>query len=166
MRVENTNVRPMQDEVALASCFAMRYKTAMIYQKEIQVRTSKHGQMHDLTNAVTHIVTESRVKTGIAHVFNVGSTGAVGTIEFEPGLEDDLPTMLDRLMPPSRDYGHERAWHDGNGHSHLQATTLGPSLTVPVARGALTLGTWQQIFHLECDIKPRQRTIVVTVMGE
>jgi len=138
----------------------------MIYQKQIQVRTTTHGQMHNLTEAVARIVTESRVKTGTAHVFNIGSTGAVGTIEFEPGLERDLPEILDRLMPPSRDYGHERAWHDGNGHSHLQATTLGPSLTVPITNGALALGTWQQIFHLECDIKPRQRTIVVTVMGE
>lgn len=138
----------------------------MVYQKQIQIRTSEHGQMHDLTDDVARIVTESQVKAGIAHVFNIGSTGAVGTIEFEPGLEQDLPEMLDRLMPPSRDYGHERAWHDGNGHSHLQATTLGPSITVPVTNGALALGTWQQIFHLECDIKPRQRTIVVTVMGE
>lgn len=138
----------------------------MVYQKEIQIRTADHGEMHDLTAAVAHIVAESQVKAGIAHVFNIGSTGAVGTIEFEPGLEQDLPEMLDRLMPPSRDYGHERAWHDGNGHSHLQATTLGPSITVPVANGVLALGTWQQIFHLECDIKPRQRTIVVTVMGE
>ena len=156
----------MQDEVALASRTAMGYKTGMIYQKEIQVRTTSHAQMHDLTDDVARVVAESRIKTGIAHVFNVGSTGAVGTIEFEPGLERDLPETLERLMPPSRDYGHERAWHDGNGHSHLQATLLGPSLTVPVANGALTLGTWQQIFHLECDIKPRQRTVVVTVMGE
>jgi len=77
-----------------------------------------------------------------------------------------LPAMLDKLFPPSRDYGHERAWHDGNGHSHLQATTLGPALTVPIRGGELVLGTWQQIFHLECDIKPRQRTIMVTVTGE
>src|SRR3972149_10315555 len=131
---------------------------SMVHQKEIQVRTTRHGEMHDLTEAVTKIVTESRVRTGLAQVFNVGSTGAVGTIEFEPGLEGDLPQVLDKLMPPSRDYGHERAWHDGNGHSHLQATTLGPSLTVPVKDGQLVLGTWQQIFHLECDIKPRQRT--------
>ena len=122
--------------------------------------------MHDLTEAVTKIVTESHVRTGLAQVFNVGSTGAVGTIEFEPGLEGDLPQVLDKLMPPSRDYGHERAWHDGNGHSHLQATTLGPSLTVPVKDGQLVLGTWQQIFHLECDIKPRHRTVMVTVLGE
>ena len=122
--------------------------------------------MHDLTEAVTRIVTESGIRVGLVQVFNVGSTGAVGTIEFEPGLEGDLPHMLDKLFPPSRDYGHERAWHDGNGHSHLQATTLGPSLTVPVKDGQLVLGTWQQIFHLECDIKPRQRTVMVTVLGE
>src|ERR1041385_4938946 len=138
----------------------------MVYQKTIQVRTTQHGEMHNLTDAVARIVGKSRVKTGLVQVFNVGSTGAVGTIEFEPGLERDLPETLDRLMPPSRDYGHERAWHDGNGHSHLQATLLGPSLTVPIADGAMALGTWQQIFHLECDIKPRERTVGVTGMGE
>jgi len=138
----------------------------MVYQKEIQVRTRQHGEMHDLTDAVADIVAQSRVKTGVAQIFNVGSTGAVGTIEFEPGLMDDLPQMLDKVFPPSRDYGHERAWHDGNGHSHLQATMLGQSLGVPVTDGKLVLGTWQQIFHLECDIKPRQRTVVVTVSGD
>lgn len=98
--------------------------------------------MHDLTDEVARIVGESKVRHGIAHVFNIGSTGAIGTIEFEPGLEGDLPEMLDRLIPSSRNYGHERAWHDGNGHSHLQATLLGPSLTVPVKSGKLLLGTW------------------------
>ena len=138
----------------------------MIYQREIQVHTSGHRHMHDLTDEVARIAHESGVRTGMAHVFNVGSTGAIGTIEFEPGLEEDLPVILDKLMPPSREYGHERAWHDGNGHSHLQATLLGPSLTVPIRDGKLVLGTWQQVFHLECDIKPRRRTIMVTVMGE
>jgi len=122
--------------------------------------------MHDLTEAVARIVGESRVRSGLAQIFNIGSTGAVGTIEFEPGLEHDLPAILDTLLPPSREYGHEKAWHDGNGHSHLQATMLGPALTVPVREGGLVLGAWQQIFHLECDIKPRQRTILVTVTGE
>lgn len=122
--------------------------------------------MHDLTEQIGSVVARSGIRTGLVQIFNVGSTGAVGTIEFEPGLERDLPQMLDNLFPPSRDYGHERAWHDGNGHSHLQATLLGPSLTVPVKEGRLVLGTWQQIFHLECDIKPRQRTVMVTVMGE
>lgn len=99
-------------------------------------------------------------------MFNVGSTAVIGTIEFEPGLQHDLPEVLDRLLPQSRDYGHEQAWHDGNGHSHLQASILGPDLTVPVADGEPLLGTWQQIFHLECDVKPRRRRIIVTVMGE
>ncbi len=122
--------------------------------------------MHDLTAEVANIVAASHVKTGIVNVFNVGSTAAVGTIEFEPGLERDLPDILNKLIPPSRSYGHEQAWHDGNGHSHLQATLLGPSLTVPVAAGKPVLGTWQQIFHLECDVRGRNRTVVVTVIGE
>ena len=83
-----------------------------------------------------------------------------------PGLEGDLPRILDRLIPPGRDYGHENAWHDGNAHSHLQATLLGPSLTVPIRNGRLALGTWQQIVHLECDVRGRRREIVVTVLGE
>lgn len=122
--------------------------------------------MHDLTDDVVRIVRKSKISTGTVHVFNVGSTGVVGTIEFEPGLQEDLPETLDRLFPPSREYGHERAWHDGNGHSHLQASTLGPEITVPVTSGQMPLGTWQQIFHLECDVKPRDRVIVVTVSGE
>jgi len=122
--------------------------------------------MHDLTAQIASAVAASGVRTGTVHIFNIGSTAALGAIEFEPGLERDLPSLLDRLIPPSRDYGHERAWHDGNGHSHLQATLLGPSLTVPVADGQLLLGTWQQIFHLECDVRARRRTVVVTVAGE
>lgn len=138
----------------------------MIYQSEIHVHTSGHQEMHDLTDEITRIVAESKVSAGLVHIFNVGSTGAIGTIEFEPGLRQDLPTTLDKLIPPSRDYGHERAWHDGNGHSHLQATLLGPSLTVPIKDGKLVLGTWQQVFHLECDVKPRRRAVAITVWGE
>lgn len=138
----------------------------MVCQQTITVTTKGHGDMHDLTEKVARIVTASGMQTGIVHIFNVGSTGAVGVIEFEPGLEKDLPELLDRLIPPSRRYGHEQAWHDGNGHSHLQAALMGPSLTVPVSGGRLVLGTWQQIFHLECDIKARQRKVVVTLLGE
>lgn len=138
----------------------------MTYQQQISLRTTGHGHIHDLTNQVATIVGKSGIRTGTVHVFNVGSTAAVGAIEFEPGLQGDLPQILDKLIPPSRDYGHEQAWHDGNGHSHLQATLLGPSLTVPVAEGKPVLGTWQQIFHLECDVRGRQRTVVVTVLGD
>jgi secondary thiamine-phosphate synthase enzyme len=138
----------------------------MVHQEQFLIETTGHRHMVDLTDRVTVIVGRAGIKTGVAQVFCVGSTAAVGTIEFEPGLEGDLPEMLDRLIPPSRDLGHEMAWHDGNGHSHLQATLLGPSLSLPVADAELVLGTWQQIIHLECDVRPRRRTVVVTVMGE
>ena len=138
----------------------------MTHQQKLSIRTSGHGDMHDLTSDVAGIVAASGIQTGTVNVFNVGSTAAVGTIEFEPGLQVDLPNILDKLIPPSRSYGHEQAWHDGNGHSHLQATLLGPSLNVPIAAGKPVLGTWQQIFHLECDVRGRQRTVVITVIGE
>jgi secondary thiamine-phosphate synthase enzyme len=138
----------------------------MVIQQQFEIKTTGHRHMQDITDRVSRIVSDSGIKTGTANVFNVGSTGAIGTIEFEPGLERDLPELLDRLIPSSRNYGHEQAWHDGNGHSHLQATWLGPSVTVPIGNGRLILGTWQQIFHLECDVKSRQRTIVVTIVGE
>jgi secondary thiamine-phosphate synthase enzyme len=138
----------------------------MVEQREIHLETRGHAHMQDITERVARVVADSGIRTGTVHVFNVGSTAAIGTIEFEPGLERDLPELLDRLIPPSRQYGHEQAWHDGNGHSHLQATWLGPSISVPVNNGRMMLGTWQQIFHLECDVKPRRRTIVVTVSGE
>jgi secondary thiamine-phosphate synthase enzyme len=96
------------------------------YQEQISINTKGHGDMHDLTEQVAAIVASSQVRTGTVNIFNVGSTAAVGTIEFEPGLQHDLPAILDKLIPPSRAYGHEQAWHDGNGHSHLQATLLGP----------------------------------------
>lgn len=138
----------------------------MVHQDEFVIETRGHQDMNDITDQVRHVVVDASVNRGIAHVFNVGSTGAIGTIEYEPGLIKDLPNILDKLMPPSRSYGHEHAWHDGNTHSHLQATTLGPALTIPVRNACLVLGTWQQIFHLECDINTRRRTVVVTVMGE
>ena len=138
----------------------------MVIQSLLTRRTRGHRDMHDLTDEVDQLVVKSGVTTGIASLFVVGSTAALGTIEFEPGLRDDLPELLDRLIPPSRDYGHERAWHDGNGHSHLQATLLGPSLTVPIRDGRPFLGTWQQVFLLECDTRPRERSVVLTILGE
>lgn len=138
----------------------------MTYQKTIQITTLTQGEMHNITSEVTKIIEASGIHTGTAHIFNIGSTACVGTIEYEPGLEADLPRELNRLLPAGTHYGHEQTWHDGNGHSHLQATLMGPDLTVPVKDGTPILGTWQQIFHLECDIKPRQREIVVTVIGE
>jgi len=138
----------------------------MICQKTITLATNGHGDLRDLTALVNDCLKQMAINIGTVNVFAIGSTVAIGTLEFEPGLQEDLPAVLDRLLPPSRDYGHERTWHDGNGHSHLQATLLGPSLTVPLRDGHLWLGTWQQIVLLECDIKPRQRQVVITATGE
>ena len=138
----------------------------MVYQEEFTIQTDDHGDIHDVTGAVAAVVVRSGIRTGVAQVFNIGSTGAVGVVEFEPGLQRDVPELLDRLIPPSQEYGHEQAWRDGNGHSHLQATMLGPTLAVPITDGELVLGRWQQIFHLECDVRPRHRTLVITVLGE
>ena len=138
----------------------------MIVQRSIKLSTRTHGEMHDLTDEIQSIVMQSKATAGIVNVSVIGSTAAISTVEFEPGLKRDLPELLDRLIPPSRDYGHEQAWHDGNGHSHLQATLLGPSLTLPISNGKLLVGTWQQIFLIELDVKPRNREVVVTVQGE
>jgi secondary thiamine-phosphate synthase enzyme len=138
----------------------------VVHQERFPIKTRGHRHMHDLTGRVAEAVERSGIRTGVAHVFALGSTAAVSVVEFEPGLQRDVPEVLDRLIPPSREYGHEQAWHDGNGHSHIQATLLGPAVSVPVSDGAPVLGTWQQIFHLECDIRPRDRTVVVTIMGE
>ncbi len=138
----------------------------MVFQKTHAIETKKYGQMTDLTPWVQATVEESQIKNGIVNVFNVGSTACVGTIEFEPGLMADLPEQLSRLFPPGHHYAHEQTWHDGNGHSHLQATLMGPAITIPLKDGKLLLGVWQQIFHLECDIKPRKRNVVITVIGE
>jgi secondary thiamine-phosphate synthase enzyme len=138
----------------------------MVYQKEYAFSTKGYGDMHDLTDQVNSIVNNSNVQTGIAHVFAVGSTAGICSIEFEPGLRKDLPQILSKLIPPSRSYGHEQTWQDGNGHSHLQASILGPDMSIPVRSGRLVLGTWQQIVHLELDIRERNRSVIVTVSGE
>jgi secondary thiamine-phosphate synthase enzyme len=138
----------------------------MVFQRQISRRTKGHGELIDLTDEFRRLVSESGITAGLAHVFVIGSTAAVGTIEFEPGLKKDLPEILDTLIPPSAGGGHEQTWHDGNGHSHLQATLMGPSLSVPVSGRRPVLGTWQQVVLLECDTRPRERTVEITVIGE
>ncbi len=138
----------------------------MVYREIIKISTSGNQDMTDISRDVATVISSSGINEGICHIFNVGSTGVIGTIEFESGLKQDFPELMEKMIPPSRHYGHELAWHDGNGHSHLQASMLGPEITVPVANGSMMNGTWQQIFHYEADIKPRQREIVVTVIGE
>jgi secondary thiamine-phosphate synthase enzyme len=137
-----------------------------VYRESISLNTSGDRDMTDITRDVAKAISRSKINNGICHIFNVGSTGVIGAIEFEPGLASDFPETMTKLIPPGRNYGHEQAWHDGNGHSHLQASMLGPEITIPVEDCAPLLGTWQQIFHYEADIKPRSRKIVVTVIGE
>jgi len=122
--------------------------------------------MRDLTEHVSKVVADSRVRTGLAHVFAIGSTAGICALEFEPGLKKDLPQVLSKLIPPSRSYGHEQTWQDGNGHSHLQTSLLGSEMSIPVRDGKLVLGTWQQVVHLELDIRERNRSVIVTVNGE
>lgn len=136
---------------------------------EFTVQTKGEAQVLDLTPHVRAKVRESGVREGLACVFVAHSTCAITTLEFEPGLaEEDLPQALDRLFPRhghGLEYGHERAWGDGNGHSHIRAAFLGPSVTLPVVQGEPVLGTWQQVVLVELDPRPRERKVMVQVVG-
>ena len=122
--------------------------------------------MVNLTEKVSHLVAKSGITNGIATIFVSGSTGSVTTIEFEPGLIHDFPEMLKRMAPKNLDYGHEKMRHDGNGHSHVKASLLGPSLTIPFIDSQLCLGTWQQIIFLDLDTRSRNRDLILQVIGE
>ena len=132
------------------------------------IKTKTKGELHvaNITDEVEKIVRESKVNDGIATVFVSGSTAAVTTIEYEPGLLNDFPSMLERIVPKDIAYEHEERWHDGNGHSHVRASLVGPSLTVPFTNKQLTLGTWQQIVLVELDIRSSNRDLVVQIIGE
>lgn len=122
--------------------------------------------MSDLTAEVAHAIKASGLREGVVTVFVIGSTAAITTIEFEPGLRQDFPAALERLVPRNAEYVHERTWDDDNGHSHIRASMIGPSVSIPFVERRLMLGTWQQITLVECDTRPRQRTVVVQIMGE
>ena len=132
----------------------------------ISLRTNAKDEVVDITGKVQAIVGDSKIKSGLACVFVVGSTAAVTTVEHEPGLVADMQEAMDRLYPKDIDYDHHRRWGDGNGHSHVRASFVGPSLTVPILDGRLLLGTWQQIVFMEFDNKPRTREITVQIVGE
>ena len=138
----------------------------MVVTQRREVATKGQGDAHDLTERVAAAVAETGCRAGIATVFVVGSTAAVTTIEFEPGAVADLNRMFEKISPRHDDYRHHLRWGDDNGSSHVRAALLGPSLTIPFAEGKLLLGTWQQIMLLEFDTRPRQRQIVVQIVGE
>lgn len=137
----------------------------MIHTRYLDFET-RSGDVMDITDKVAEMVQDSGLDSGVAVIFVPGATGAITTIEHEPGLVQDLGEALERLVPQGIEYAHNQRWHDGNGHSHIRASLLGPSLTVPFLESRLTLGTWQQIVFLEMDNRPRRRRIVVQIMGE
>lgn len=134
--------------------------------RSFKVSTRGHCHVMDITSDVQARVRESELKEGTATIFVTGSTAGVTTVEYEPGLVKDLAELFERIAPAGASYHHEERWHDGNGHSHVCASLLGPSLTVPFSDGKLLLGTWQQIVLIDFDNRPRNRDIVITLMGE
>ena len=137
-----------------------------IVTESIQIRSRGENDMIDITRSISKAVEDSKIKYGIVTVFVAGSTAAVTTIEYEPGLEIDFPNMLSRIAPRNLEYEHDKTWHDGNGHSHVRASLVGASLTVPFKDSKLLLGTWQQIVIVEMDIRQRERNIILQIMGE
>ena len=137
----------------------------MIFSKYLEFETAIDDVI-DITGDTAVAVQASGLHSGIAVIFVPGATGAVTTLEFEPGLVHDIKITLSRMAPKNIEYAHDQKWEDGNGHSHIRASMIGPSLTVPFAGGKLLLGTWQQIVFLEMDNQPRKRRIIVQILGE
>jgi secondary thiamine-phosphate synthase enzyme len=138
----------------------------MVVTKRIEISTRDQGDTHDITGRVAAAVAESKLAVGTVTIFVVGSTAGVTTIEFEPGAVSDFNAVMEELAPRDAEYRHHLRWGDDNGSSHVRAALLGPSLTVPFARGALTLGTWQQVVLVEFDTRPRKREVVLQLIGE
>ena len=138
----------------------------MVITKKIKLNTKGNTDIIDITNQVTGILSKTTLNNGVVTVFVSGSTGALSTVEYEPGLVQDLKEMFEKIAPENQRYEHEETWHDDNGHSHVRASLLGPSLVVPVVGGALTLGTWQQIILVDFDTRARTRTVVCQMVGE
>jgi secondary thiamine-phosphate synthase enzyme len=137
-----------------------------VITRTITVSSNGENDMIDITHQIDEAMKATILQDGIVAIFVSGSTAAVTTIEYEPGLKKDFPKMLARIAPSGIEYEHDNTWHDGNGHSHVRASLIGPSLTVPFNNKGLTLGTWQQIVLLEMDTRPRERKIILQMIGE
>jgi len=132
----------------------------------ISLRTQGNADIHDITNQLASALSKSGLTAGLATVFCASSTSALTTIEYESGALSDLRRLFDEIVPADREYAHNERWHDGNGHSHARAALLGPSITIPFVEGQLTLGTWQQVIYVDFDVRPRQRELIVQLIGE
>ncbi len=137
-----------------------------VITKTLSLRTKGDSDMVDITPMVHDALAETGLKSGIVTVFVPGSTASVTTIEYEPGLIKDFPGAMEKLAPKGVHYDHDARWGDGNGYSHVRASTIGPSLVVPFQNGRLMLGTWQQIVFVDFDNRPRARNVIVQAMGE
>ena len=137
-----------------------------VITKQIKISSKSENDIINITEQVADAISESGISNGTITVFVSGSTGAITTIEYEPGLVNDFPEMLSRIAPDDINYEHEQRWHDGNSRSHVKASLVGPSLTVPFKDGQLLLGTWQQIVFLELDTRARTRNLVLQIIGE
>lgn len=138
----------------------------MVKTGSIQMSTLGNADVKEITAQITQIVRESEIRNGTVTIFCPSSTSALTTIEYESGCVNDLRRLFDEIIPPNREYAHNARWRDGNGHSHVRSSLLGPSLTIPFVEGRLTLGTWQQIIYVDFDVRSRQRELVVQIMGE
>jgi secondary thiamine-phosphate synthase enzyme len=137
-----------------------------VKSSSIQLSTRGDADIHDITEAVAHQVAQSGLKDGTVTIFCPSSTSALTTIEYENGAVSDLKRLFNEIIPPNREYAHNARWGDGNGHSHVRAALLGPSLTIPIVNGGLTLGTWQQIIYVDFDNRPRRRELILQMIGE
>ena len=138
----------------------------MVLTRNIPLTTGAAGDLIDITDRLSDLVSKSGVSSGTVTVFVPGSTGGLTTIEYEPGLKKDFPELMERLIPSGKSYQHDQTWHDGNGFSHLRAAVIGPDITIPFVGGKLTLGTWQQVVFCEFDNRERRRDLVVQIVGE
>ena len=139
--------------------------STIVFCRSIVTRLDTGPDICDITPDLAKTITDSKIENGNLSATVVGSTGSLTTIEFEPGVVEDLKRAVNELAPPGDDYAHEQAWHDGNGHSHVQAALIGPSITLPVRNGGLSLGTWQQVILINHDNHPRERKTEVTIIG-
>ncbi len=137
-----------------------------VYCDEINIETNGETDIVDITSKVQKVITMSKIRNGIVCIFVPGSTGTITTIEYEPGLMKDLPRALDKIAPKNIHYEHHETWHDDNGHSHVKASIMGPSSTFPIKNAKLIHGTWQQLVFIELDTRPRNRNIIVNIVGE
>ena len=140
-------------------------KVVNVFYQSFEVKLRTGPDICDITPILEKVIRKSRIANGQLCATMVGSTGSITTIEYEPGVIADLKRAINSLAPPGLEYEHEKAWHDGNGHSHVQAALLGPSITLPIRNGGMKLGTWQQAVAINHDNRPRSRQIEVTITG-